>query len=110
MQLVTTNGAGGYRWQLVRQLPAGADIVACGVRGYPDVEACHGAASRLADASGTIAVYTEDPGGWRWRVTDASGQALAESAVAYRSLAECQDALSAVRVDLPGSVLPERAG
>lgn len=100
MQLVTRNGIGGYHWQLVRQLPGGADIVACGAHGYVDTQACQAAADRLVDAVNTMTAFEETPQGWRWRVLDCTGEPLAESPVGFRSLAECQEALHGVRVGL----------
>lgn len=45
-------------------------------------------------ASGTLAVFKDDTGRYRWRLEDPDGRILTESPESYATLDECRDALA----------------
>ena len=98
VQIVMDTDGGRYRWRLVRRTPWGADVLARGVRPYPDEPACHHAVGLLAGAPGGAMLVTQQPDGhWRWVVHGPDGVPLAESPAVYRDAATCGRALADLR-------------
>lgn len=86
---------GQRRWRLVSRTAHGADVLARGVRAYPDERACCHAVGLLADAAGEAMLVVQQPDGhWRWLVSGPDGEPLAESPAVFRDAAACGRSLS----------------
>jgi uncharacterized protein YegP (UPF0339 family) len=98
MRILIDHDGDRYRWTLVRANGHGADVVARGVRSYPDERDCHHALAAVATAGADAALVIEQPDGqWRWIVTSADGEPLAESPAMFRDPAACSGALAELR-------------
>ena len=88
MRLVIRAGTGGLWWTMVR---SSLDYrpVARAVAPSADVEGCRRAASVLSGAGLHKSPVREGDRQWRWRVSDASGTVVAESADTFESAAAC---------------------
>jgi hypothetical protein len=108
VRILIDEDAGRYRWRLVRRTPQGADVLARGVRAYPDEHACRYAAAALGRA-GAEAMLTvqEADGHWRWVVVGPDGEPLAESPAVLRNAAACERALAELRRELARAGLAE---
>jgi hypothetical protein len=95
----------GYRWRLVRRTGHGADVLARGIRDYPDERGCYHATGMLPAAAGESMLVVQQPDGhWRWVVNGPDGGPLAESPAVFRDAAACGQALADVRRELAASV------
>jgi hypothetical protein len=93
MRLMVRLGQGGQRvWTVVQSGVALAD----GIRGYPDVEGCYGAAVQLVEADNMLAIQDSD-GRWEWIAYGLDGTPTAHSPRTYDNAADCGSALREVR-------------
>jgi hypothetical protein len=95
VHIVIDENGGQHRWRLVGCTAHGADLLARGLRAYPDERACYHAIGLLADAPGEAILVVQQPDGpWRWLVNGPDGEPLADSPAVYRDAAACGRALA----------------
>jgi len=96
--LIDRDSKGHYRWRLVRRTPHGADVLARGVRGYPDERSCQDAAGLVGRASGeAMLIVQRSDGHWQWAISGPDGERLAESPAIFTDAAACGRALEDLR-------------
>ncbi|HEX6498648.1 MAG TPA: hypothetical protein VF054_06400 [Micromonosporaceae bacterium] len=95
-----------YRW-LVHSAATQDSAIARAAREFPDEEACRAAAAALNVAPLHAMTAIQQPDGrWRWRLWDADGHPLAESATAFLDARSCGAALLTAQRTLAGVTGP----